>query len=120
MSLFDRWIGGVATRAAENAIKAGTFDSQIEGILVEQVRKGYGEIPLTRVGFILTMAVEMIDRSSPRLEFKVAKEMAYQAYEDFRKDNLGVKFNDPQWDWSAAGARALAHEYAIQYWEPPQ
>lgn len=118
MSWFDKWIGRVAISAAEDAIKSGVFDSQIERVIIDQVREGHGDRPLTRVGFILTMTVEMIDRSSPPLTFKAAKALAYQAYEEFCANNGGVKFGDPGWDWSAAGAKTMAEEYSIQYWEP--
>lgn len=106
-----------AIRAVENAFENGAFDNAIGKIIADTVRD-CGDDGLTHNGFLLKMTVELIDRSVPPLTFRAAREMADNIYTQFRKDNGGVRFGDPDWDWSGSAARTLADEYEIQYWEP--
>lgn len=114
----SRFIGEDAVNAAANAITAGRFDRQIEAVIVETVRNGR-DSGLSRTGFILKIAVELIDKSIPPMSYHHACKMAREVYAEFRRGNDMVKFGDPGWDWSGDGARTLAREYEIDLWENP-
>lgn len=119
--LWARHIGRKAGQdAVELAIKAlegGVFDDAIEEVIVKTVREGR-DSDLSRIGFILKIAVELIDKSKPAIPYKRARDMAYEVYAQFRRDNGMVKFGHPDWDWSGSAARLLAQEYEIDHWEP--
>lgn len=119
MSGLRKFIERAAVDIAANAIAAGEFDNAIEGIIVDTVRTGK-DTNLSRVGFILKIAVELIDKSKPPLAFKKARDMAHEVYNQFRRDNEMVKFGASGWDWSGVGARELANEYEITHWEIAQ
>lgn len=104
----------VIDHAAE-LIRRGAFDDAITDVIVDAVRKG-PDNGLTRTGFILKMAVEMIDYSTPPLSFQQAKARAVQAYHEHKRD-CRIFFGEPGWDWSGVGARIVAHEYEIDLWE---
>jgi hypothetical protein len=104
-----------ALDAAERFITSGAFDDAISEVIVDAVRFGKDE-GLSQVGFVLKMAVELIDRSRPKLGFAEAKRRASKAYHEFLRDNR-IKFGDAEWDWSGRGARAVTFEYEIAHWE---
>lgn len=114
-----RKIGEQVAEEAMQAVKNGKFDSAIEDVIVRTTRDGPDE-GLSRIGFILKITVELIDRSVPPLPYKRARDMAEEVYQQFRRDNDGVKFGDPDWDWSGSAARTLAEEYEIDHWEPAE
>jgi hypothetical protein len=99
---------------AADLIRSGAFDDAISGIIVDGIRSGSDD-GLTEIGFVLKMAVELIDRSSPHMSFDDAKRLAGYTYQLFRKENR-VKFGDADWDWSGRGAREVIHGYEIDYW----
>jgi hypothetical protein len=102
---------------AADMIKRGVFDDQIAAVIVDTIRSGKDD-GLTRIGFILKMAVEIMDRSRPRLSFDAAKKEAGAAFADFLRDSR-IKFDDVGYDWSGRGAREVAHTYVIEYFEKP-
>lgn len=111
-----RSAGATVVKVAAEAIEQGVFDDAIQGIIVDTLRQR--DTGLSRVGFIMKIAVELVDRSTPPLPFVQARDIAYEVYAQFRHDNEMVKFGHPDWDWSGAGARTLAQEYEIDHWEP--
>lgn len=113
-ALSDR-IARHAVASTVEAMKAGAFDADIQRVIVQSIREGEDE-HLTRLGFILKMAIELMDRARPSVGFQEAQRLANDAYHEFRRDNR-VKFGDTGWDWSGRGARTLAFEYVISYWE---
>lgn len=115
-SWFKQDVESIALSTASDAVRSGAFDPYFEAIIIDRTRSG-PDIGLTRVGFIMKMAVEIIDHSRPPISFHRAKGMASAALASFEKDNDGVKFGDPDWDWSGAAARELIHEYEIDHWE---
>jgi hypothetical protein len=108
-------IRGVALQAAEDAIKSGAFDDAITAVIIDQVRAGRDD-GLTRTGFILKMAVEMIDRSTPKIGLRHAQCLAVQVHRAYCRDNK-IEFGKPGWGWGGSDARAIAHEYEIDFWE---
>lgn len=117
VKLFRREAEKSAVDIACDAVVTGAFDEAIAGLIVNTVRDARDN-DLTHMGFLLKIAVELIDRSTPQLSFSVAREIAQEVWVQFRRDNEMVKFGDPGWDWSGAGARILAQEYEIDFWEP--
>lgn len=107
-------IEDLALSAAKDLIVGGAFDGEIEAIIVSTLRKR--DTGLNELGFVLKMAVEMMDRSAPALSFSEAKRLAGIAYMEFRRDSR-VKFGDPAYAWDGPAARIVAHEYSIDYWE---
>lgn len=107
----------IVLEAAEKAIKAGRFDKDIARVICDAVREGpKANQEYTEVGFLLRMAVEVIDRSSTEIAFSKAKAIASQAYHEFKHDN-SVKFGDSGWDWSESAAVEIIELYEIDYWE---
>ena len=103
----------VAMDAAVKMITDGDLDDAIEEIVIKQIRDGKGN-GLTEVGFVLNMAVYILDSGCP--SFLAAKRRAGLAYKEFKRDN-GVKFGDHGWDWTAAGAIDVAQGYEADYYE---
>lgn len=115
MTDLGRQIAQTVVEAAEELVRAGAFDDSITDVVVTTIRSAPDE-GLTETGFILKMTVEVMAKSVPSLKFASAKKIAIRGYRDFLREN-SVKFGDPGWDWSGAGAREIAHEYEIAYWE---
>lgn len=115
MSDLSKHIATMAEQSAIAAVRSGAFDEALEGIIIDTLRKR--DDGLSRIGFILKMAVEMIDKCSRPMRLQEAKRLAKQAYASFRAENDMVKFGDPAFDWSGASARLLANEYETDYWE---
>ncbi len=104
-------------RAMKNMVESGEFDRLLEASVVKSVRTA-PDTNLNRNGFLLKIAAELVAYSKPPIDLWEAKKMARDLYEEFRRDNNGVKFGDPEFDWSGSSARVLAHEYQIEHWEP--
>lgn len=118
-SWIDRMGEAIGQSAANKVIAEfdrGGFDHLIEAAIVRSTTNLPDE-GLTRFGFVMKIAVELIEKSSPQIPFQRAKDMAWEVYDQFRRDNEMVKFGHPEWDWSGAAARELAHEYEIRHWE---
>ena len=54
--------------------------------------------------------------ADPTLPDKRTFEMAMGVWREFVRDEK-VKFGDPRYDWTSAGARDLAQAYEIDHWE---
>lgn len=115
-SALSNWIGRKAVEHTVNAMKGGEFDYAIERVVIQSIRTGPDD-GLSRLGYILKMAIELMDRSCPPISFQQAQRLANDAYHQFRRDN-NVRFGDAGWDWTGRGARIVAQEYVIAYWEP--
>ncbi len=113
-AISDR-LGEIVIESAAAAIKAGAFDRQIEDMIISTARQR--DDGLSRIGFVTKIAIELMDKSNPRLSFSRAKTIAADVYQTFRRDNGMVLFGDPAWDWSGVAARILANEYEIEHWE---
>jgi len=101
---------------ASEAISSGAFDEQIEGIIIQTARSG-PDTGLTEIGFIIQMALRLMDRSQPTISFTRSKQIASGAYRDFLTSEK-IEFGDAGYDWSGGGARTLADEFEADYWEP--
>lgn len=117
MSTLSDHIAGLAVGHVVEAMRRGAFDDAIESAVLSAARSISDRRALSRNGFLLKMAIELIDNSRPRLSLADAKLMALDAYNEFRRDNR-VKFGDEGWDWNGLGAREVARAYVIEYWEP--
>jgi len=104
-----------AVNAVAKLIRRGAFNDQICAIIADTSRNGPDD-GLTRIGFVSKMTVHIMDSSRPPISLMAAKSLAWQAYDEFRRDN-NVKFGDAGWDWSGRGAREIAQEYVINYFE---
>lgn len=94
-----------------------SFSVLVEKTIIDIIRETPDE-PLSYNGFVLKMAVEIYDRSSPKMTWLQARDHALMIYKDFKRDNKIRKFGHPAWDWSGDAARTIAHEYSIDFWEP--
>lgn len=91
--------------------------------LIEQVfaRLAHGD-----VGHRAWLAAELRNTFSelvqPHIEARCedaakAERAAVETLRQFLTDS-GIKFGDPAYDWTRAGAIDLIHEYELHYWEP--
>jgi hypothetical protein len=114
---FDKAIESAVQRGINAALEEH-LDKAIECVTIQTVRSRVSGF--SRVGFVLRIAVALMDASRPTLSFERAKEIAGEVYRQFRADNEGVKFGTEGFDWDASAAITLAEEYEIQHWEPTQ
>jgi hypothetical protein len=113
----------MVTRSVDDYLASDKFADAlrpaIERVVISIIRNS-PDVGLTRVGFIMKIAVTLYD-AARTMPWSWAVKQASDVYQEFRRDNQRdgkmPRFGDPDWDWSGAGARTLAHEYAIDYWD---
>lgn len=88
--------------------------SAFEKMAIDQIRKTDGP-NLTEIGFTLQFAVCLYDAAGD-MPWLQAKERASLALKEFYKSE-NILFGDPEYDWSSSGARQLAHDLEISYWD---
>jgi hypothetical protein len=101
--------------AVTDCLKSDEFGSMLEKVVIEIIEEGRDD-GLSSVGFGLKIAVELY-RKAGNISWSEAKRMSVDIYRQFKKDSGIKKFGEPGWDWSGAGARTLAYEYEISYWD---
>lgn len=111
LSWFKKEIEEVAIKVATDYLKSSDF----EKFIIEAMGRMPDDLPMTKVGFLGKMAFHIFKASNEEMAWNECKEMAWQTWCDFSKDNK-VKFDDPGWDWDGNAARTLVHEYQISYW----
>lgn len=76
--------------------------------------------------FLVSIANTLIEASGAEMSYDEAMKDAEYIYQDFIGDeaeydkDLGFKlprFGDRFYDWTEAGAKTLAEEYSINYWD---
>jgi len=102
-------------QAAADLVRSGAFDEAIFKIVADTVRRGR-DAGLSETGFVMKMAVEIMDLSRPTIPFRAARRMAGAAYSEFLRENK-IQFGEPGWDWSGASARLVVHEYETDHWD---
>lgn len=95
-------------RTVEKVVRE-TIDDHIEGAIDRAVAKN------PRFQFVKTMQLQMLG-VDPQMNRREAWNVAVDTLNDFLKDK-GIKFGDPDYDWSRDGAVCLIHEMEIHHWE---
>lgn len=110
-SWFIRDIEKTAIKTAEDYLRSDEF----EKIVIATIMRMPDDQELTKVGFLNKMAGHIFEAAGTEMTWDQAKEMAWNTWCDFTKDNK-VKFGDDGWDWDGHAARTVAYEYQINYW----
>lgn len=92
----DRSVGKIVERHIDAAIDRAIANSPV-------------------VQFIKTMQTQML-ACDPNMDPKEAWDVAGRTLRYFLNDE-GIKFGDPQYDWSRSAAVDLIHENEMHYWE---
>lgn len=108
-------IDEVVEEAVTDYIKSDQFALVLQNVVIEIIEESSDD-NLSSIGFSLKMAVELY-RKAGNISWDRAKAMSLDIYRQFKKDNDIKKFGEEGWDWSGAGARTLAYEYEISYWD---
>lgn len=66
--------------------------------------------------FIIEIAMELYTVAQASMLWEEALSQALDIYDDFLNDG-NMEFGDKEYDWSPAGAKELAWEYSISYWD---
>lgn len=104
------------TAVTEKDIVEGAYDDVIANGILDIVR-GLPDDGITATGFVLKMTAELVSSSQPQLKFRDAISQARIGFREFLRDSR-TRFGADGWDWSGRGARDIAREYIIAYWEP--
>ena len=104
------------TAATEKDITDGFYDDAIGNGILDIVR-GLPDDGINATGFVAKMAAELVSSSQPQLKLREAISQARIGFREFLRDSR-TRFGAAGWDWSGRGARDIAREYIIAYWEP--
>lgn len=98
---------GVREAIDEATAPGGAIDRVIHEVLREPQYRWFW--------FVKAMQARMME-VDPKMDGKVAFHTAARAYRDFLREER-IRFGDPAYDWTAAGARDLIQAVEIDYWE---
>lgn len=104
-----------ATMVISDMIKSGKFAETIDKAIYGILRETKASQPVTRIGFICMMAIEIYDEAKD-MSWGDCKKIASDSFYRYLKDS-SIKFGASGYDWTAGAARELAREYEINYWD---
>lgn len=96
---------------------AAVMAEAIQPLILQNLRETPDNCRISEHAFILKIAVALYDASQCKMPWLWAKEQASDIYRQFRKDCPDAQFADKEYDWTGSGAKSLAEEYSIQYWD---
>lgn len=114
---FSQWsLESAVNDAIEEYAMSPKFASQIQGALLQVLRDVPNDKELNFVGFINKIAITLYDAANGQMPYDEAKKQAMDIWRDF-KSGERIEYGDKDYDWTGEGARILAYEFAIDYWD---